>query len=143
MKQKKKLYVGLSIIVVLLSFSTLGSSITDDQTELEITSIKGGFGSATLEIENVGTQTAVDIASSIKITGGLFNRIDLIHICEGCSVCGSTLSAGAIKSESSREAGFLLGFGPVTIQCTASAKNADMVHYTAEGMLIGPLLIIN
>jgi hypothetical protein len=143
MKQKEILYAGLSLIIVLIFFTTLGSSTSDDQTELEIVSLKAGFGAVIVEIENVGSETAIDIASSIKISGGLFNGIDLIHVCDGCSVCGSTLAPGSIKSESSREAGFLFGIGPVSIHCTASAKNADMVSMTAEGTLIGPILIIN
>jgi len=143
MKQNKILYTGLIVLMVLLSFSSLGAGISDDQTELEIVSMKAGFGAIIIEIENIGSETASNIASSIQISGGLFNRIDLMHVCDGCSVCGSTLAPGAVKTESSREAGFLFGFGPITIKCTASAKNADLISMTKQATLIGPILILN
>ena len=78
----------------------------------------------------------------IVVKGGFLGRIDVIHICCGCCCCGTTLDPGAIKTESTREAGIIFGFGPITITASAAAVNAAEVTSEATGFVIGPIVII-
>jgi hypothetical protein len=57
-------------------------------------------------------------------------------------MCGTTLEPGMTKTESTREAGLLFGFGNIEIMVTASASNADEVSMTLSGFIFGPFVII-
>lgn len=143
MNNKTNLSIGLSISLGLLLLSSMVTAYPENETELEITTIRGGFGSVIVEIKNIGTEAAYEISSTTIVTGGFLNSIELIHVCEGCDVCGTSLAANAIKSESTREAGFLFGLGSITISASAIASNAEQVTKTAQGMIFGPFIIIN
>jgi len=143
MRQKTTLWLVLSVTFAILYGSSIAMAIPEDETEIEISSISAGFGAVIVEIKNSGTESAYEISSTTTVKGGILNSIDLIHVCEGCDVCGTSLAAGAIKSESTREAGFLFGFGSITITVSAQASNAEQVTATAQGTIIGPFVMIN
>jgi hypothetical protein len=124
-----------------LSIGVASTSLSD--TELEITDVRGGFGSVIIEIKNVGDATAEGIASTISVVGGLMGGIDIVHICSGCSSCGTSLESGSIKTENTRESGFIFGVGSIEITASAWADNADGVSVTASGYIIGPFIIIS
>jgi hypothetical protein len=48
-----------------------------------------------------------------------------------------------IKTENTREAGLLLGIGPIQVTTLAGAENAEEVFMQKTGFVIGPLAIIN
>jgi hypothetical protein len=144
MNNKKTNIIVVGIVVTLLfitGIQCISASETED-TELQISSIKGGLLKVSIDIENIGSITAENITSSISVTGGILNKIDVYHECSGCSSCGTTLEPGAIKTESTLESGMIFGLGPITIDITADALNADMVTVSAQGFVIGFLVII-
>ncbi len=112
------------------------------KTELEIFDISGGFGSVTIDIKNIGENIAEEVSTIISVNGGFFSEINLTHTCSGCSVCESTLDPGAVKTENTRESGFIFGLGSIEISASAWANNAEIISKKANGFVFGPLLII-
>ncbi len=144
MNKKKTNIIAVGIVVMALFITgtqCISAGETAD-TELQISSIKGGLLQVSMDIENIGSVTAENITSSISVTGGILNKINVYHECSGCSSCGTTLEPGAIKTESTREAGIIFGFGPITVDITADALNADMVTASAQGFVIGFFVLI-
>jgi rhodanese-related sulfurtransferase len=113
------------------------------KTELEISEIRGGFGTVSIDIKNTGDFVAEEVSSMITVKGGLFSKINLTHTCAGCSVCGNTLDPGEIKTESTRESGLLLGIGTIEVNVSAWAKNAEEVKVQLNGIIIGLLVLIS
>ncbi len=144
MNKKKTNIIAVGIVVMALFLTAIqcvSASETED-TELTISSVKGGLAKVSIDIENVGSITAENITSSISVTGGILNKINVLHECSGCSSCGTTLEPGAIKTESTLESGIIFGFGPITIDITAGALNADTVTMTVSGFVIGVFVLI-
>lgn len=140
MNIKTKTMIIFAITTTLLLLPTVSSQET---TSLEILGFTGGVGGVTVDVENTGTVAAEEVWVITSITGGFLGSIDITHECSGCSVCGSSLDPGAIKSENSREAAFLMGFGPIEITTSAGATNAEEVSDVASGFALGPFVIIN
>jgi hypothetical protein len=132
------LFVTLILASILLGTTAAAAG----QTTLEITEIKAGIGKVSLTVKNTGNETATNITTVIAVTGGLLQRINVTKICSGCGQCNNTILPGATKTESTSEAGFILGIGPVTIATSAEALNAAKVTKTASGFVLGPFIII-
>ena len=146
MIQKKNLRKasGLSIILMLVCIA-VGTSCTatqQSQTILDITKVTGGFGKVSVTIKNIGDSTAEKITIMISVKGGILNKIDIEKICSGCEACGTTIEPNAIKTESTSEAGFIIGFGPITITASAEAANTPKVEKTYTGFVLGPYVIV-
>jgi hypothetical protein len=139
---------NLKLIIVMTAFISFllvaPSCISDsfDGTQLEINNVKGVFGGVTVDIKNIGDEVAEDIAILIVVNGGLFGNIDMIKECAGCGACGTTLAPDAIKSESTTEAGYIIGLGPVDITVSSWATNAPEVTEDLSGFVIGPFILI-
>lgn len=140
--QNKHLYAITTAIFILIALTPINASAENLQTTLEIKSISGGLGKVVVEIENTGTEIAESIEILIEVKGGFLGKINLIHICSGCSSCGTTLDPGAIKTESTAEAGRILGFGPVDIRVSTQAVNAPEVVTITQGFVLGVFVII-
>ena len=132
---------SIIIMMLLMSLPSVSSEKTAD-TELEISAIAGGIAQVTIDVKNIGTEVAENISMIIDVKGGFLGRIDIIQTCSGCSSCGTTLEPGAIKTESTMEAGVIFGFGPITIAASAAATNAPEVTLNATGFVIGPIVIV-
>ena len=143
MKNKTTAIIGIGLLLILLQITPAMANLNEDTTTLEIINISGGFGGVTVEVKNTGEHVASEIAVITTVQGGFLNKIDITHACTGCSDCGATLDAGAIKTEKTMEAGFMMGFGPIQINTLAYASNADEVSEELTGFVIGPLVIIN
>ena len=142
MKKKLGIILCIGLFLIILQATPIIANQNDDTTTLEIISIEGGLGGVIVNVENTGDNVASKISVTTTVTGGILNNIDLTHECAGCSSCGSTLDPGAVKTENTREAGFLMGFGPIQITTSSWASNAVMVSEEASGFVIGPLVII-
>lgn len=142
MNNKKLITTGIAVMLIFITGIQCISAEEISDTELQISNIKGGLGSVTIDIENIGDAIAENITSSISVKGGFLDKIDLYKECSGCSACGTTLDPGAIKTESTLEAGLIFGMGPIDIDITAGASNADLVTATASGFVIGIFIII-
>jgi hypothetical protein len=102
----------------------VGTSCTAKQqspTILDITEVAGGLGKVSVTVKNIGDSTAETITMMISVKGGILGRINITKICSGCDSCGTTIEPNAIKTESTAEAGKIVGFGPVTIMVSAEA----------------------
>ena len=129
------------IFLISLIPSTISEVMSD--TQLEINDIRGIFGAVETDIKNIGEVTAEEIIISIYVTGGILNNINIQHDCGGCSQCGTTLTSGSTKTESTLEAGFIVGLGNIEITVTATASNANEISKTVNGLVRGPFIIIN
>ena len=134
---------GLIIgIILLMTFGPICIGEETTETELEIDEVVGNMGAVAVAVTNVGDTVAEDITITISVEGGILGKIDIYHECSGCSQCGTTLDPGAIKTESTLEEGYIIGFGQVEITITTSASNADEVTRTLNGLVIGPFIIV-
>jgi hypothetical protein len=146
MIQKKNLRKasGLGIILMLVCI-TVGISCTATQqspTILDITIVKGGFSKVSATVKNIGDSTAENITMIISVKGGILSRINITKICSGCGNCSNSIEPNATKTESTAEAGRIVGFGPVTIMVSAEASNAERINKTFNGFVLGFLVII-
>ena len=134
---------GLSLFLMLL-ITTAGALAggSSSETTLEITDIRGGLGSVIVDVTNTGDVTAEKLSIITAVTGGIFNQIDIYHRCSGCDMCGTTLEPNMTKTETTSEAGVIFGVGPIEINVSASASNADEVTQTTNGFVLGPIVII-
>jgi len=146
MTKKKNLRNAFSFYVILmLVLVIIGSSsemAQQTQAILDITEVKGGLGKVTVTIKNIGDSTAENITTVILVKGGILNKIYIEKICSGCGACGTTIEPDGIKIESTLEAGFIIGIGPISITASAEASNAAKVEITFNGFVIGPFVII-
>ena len=78
----------------------------------------------------------------ISVKGGILGRINMTKICSGFGNCSNSIEPNATKTESTAEAGRIVGFGPVTIMVSAEASNAERVNKTFNGFVLGFLVII-
>ena len=143
MYKKKALIINVLIAILLISSIHVLGSKSDDTTILEIADVRGGIGEVTADIKNIGTITANNFLITISVNGGLFNKINILSECSGCGGCGTTIEAGEIKSESTLESDFIIGFGKIDIIVTAEADNADIISIETNGFVIGPLVLIS
>lgn len=113
------------------------------ETELEISNIKGGFGSISADVKNSGEYIAENVTIIINVNGGLFSNINLTHSCSGCSKCGTTLDPGKIKTENTRESNFIFGFGKINITISADATNSNEIRINKTGFVFGPFVQVS
>lgn len=146
MSQKKNVrkISGLCIMLMLTSTALVASHAAAQQTQtiFEITEATGGFGKVSITVKNIGDTTAENITIIISVKGGIFNKIDIEKICSGCDTCGDTIEPNGTKTESTSEAGFIIGLGPITITASAEAANTPKVEKTFSGFVFGPLVMI-
>ena len=139
---KLRIFGLIASLIILMAFGPIGMGEETAETELGIDGVAGHIGAVVVAVTNVGGTVAEDIIITISVEGGILGKIDIYHECGGCSQCGTTLDPGAIKTESTLEEGFIIGFGQVEITVTASASNADEITSTLNGLVIGPFIII-
>ena len=139
---KHRIFGLIAGLIVLMAFGPICIGEETTETELGIDGIVGHIGAVVVAVTNVGDTVAEDITITISVEGGILGKIDIYHECSGCSQCGTTLDPGAIKTESTLEEGYIIGFGQVEITITTSASNADEVTRTLNGLVIGPFIII-
>jgi len=130
-------------LIVLMAFGPTCIGEETAETELRIDQVIGNIGTVIVAVTNVGDTVAEDVAITISVEGGILGKIDIYHECSGCSQCGTTLDPGAVKTESTLEEGYIIGFGQVEITVIALASNADEVTKTFNGLALGPFIIIN
>jgi len=145
MRQKKNLQkvtcMGLIIMLIgIVAASSTAASL--DQTTLEITAVKGGVGKVSVTVKNIGTETAEEITMIISVKGGILGRVNLTKICSGCGNCTNSILPNATKTESTAEAGKIIGFGSVVISASAEASNAAKVEKTYNGFVLGLFVIV-
>ena len=142
MQIKKMFITNIVIAFVLLSVIQVAGNQNNDTTTLEIADIRGGIFGITADIKNTGSVAAEKFTITISVKGGLFNNIDIFHECGGCGSCGETIPTGEIKSENTKESGWIIGFGQIDIVVTAEAENADLITEETTGFVFGPLILI-
>ena len=142
MIRKKLLITTLLIAILLASSIQVTGNQNSDTTTLEITDIRGVIFGVTADIKNTGDVEAENFTITLSVKGGLLNKINISQECSGCGNCVTTIPVGKIKSESTKEAGIIIGFGKINIIVTAEAENADLVTEEATGFVLGPFILI-
>lgn len=138
---KMNLAFGAILVLLFMTITPIAIGIQSNLSpELEISSIKGGFSSVTIEVENSGDMAAEEVATTISVKGGILNRIDIFSECSGCGQCNNTIPPGGSKVEGVHE--FIFGIGSIEIIATANATGVPTVEKTTTGFIIGPLVII-
>ena len=134
---------SLGFVIMLVSIAAVSCTATPlDQTTLEITATKGGIGKVSVSVKNIGNITAEGITMTISVKGGFLDRVNLTKICSGCGNCSNSILPNGIKTESTAEAGNILGFGPLVISASVEATNAAKVEKTYNGFVLGILVIV-
>jgi len=139
---KKSISLGIFLMLALIAISTSCYATQQPPTNLDITVVKGGFGKVSITIKNIGNSTAENITMIISVKGGIFNRINITKICSGCGNCSNSIDPNETKTESTSEAGVIIGFGPIIITASAEATNAEPINKTFNGFVFGFLVII-
>jgi len=129
-------------MLVCLAVGTSCTATQQTPTILDITAVKGGFGKVSVTVKNIGNSTAENITMTISVKGGILNRINITKVCNGCGNCSNSIQPNATKTESTLEAGRIMGFGPIIITASAEALNAARVNKTVNGFVLGFLVII-
>lgn len=135
--------LGIGVALVLLVATVIPVTVGMKGTvgpEIEISAIQGGFGKVCIEIQNIGDTVAEDVVSTISVTGGIFNRINVFQECSGCGQCNTSIPPGGMKQECTNQ--FIFGIGSIDIVATANATGLATVEETATGFVIGPFVII-
>jgi hypothetical protein len=134
----KKKIVGI-LICMLISVLFLSVSVgADPGPDLEI-NINGGWGT-NLAINNVGDEDAIDVEITVFIEGGIFGLVDisLEHYRLGDIKVGDGFTLRLDRSYG----GWVSGFGPIELNVTAGASNAEQVTNTVNGFMLFVLIII-
>lgn len=135
--------ICLSFISMLVLLTVGPYSIAAQQpTVLDIIQVKGGFGKVSITVKNIGNTTAENVSMTISVQGGILGKINVTKVCTGCGNCSNLIEPDATKTESTLEAGVIIGFGPITISTSAEASNAEIVNKNYNGFVIGFLVII-
>ena len=117
--------------------TTTATIIEDISTDLEITAITGGMGGVTATIKNAGDNPATVVEWHIYVEGGFLGLIDI----DATDTIAEIAAAGE-EDVPSGSLGFLR-LGPIDIEVTAEAENADKVTASASGFVIGPFVLIS
>ncbi len=109
-----------------------------ESTELEIVSIRGGLGSVTYDIKNIGDSMAYGVVSTISITGGIFGKINITTICNSsdCEDCNGTIEPDDEKQEAIDE--FIFGLGKIEIEIVVESDNSEKLDIESSGFVFGP-----
>ncbi len=120
-----------------IAYNETAANITEKPNELklEITEIAGGMG-VTATIKNVGEIAATNLEWNIEVTGGFLGRIDADE--DGNK---SSLAVNATEDAVTGSLGFL-HLGPLKINVTAEADNADKVTAEATAFIVGPFVLM-
>jgi hypothetical protein len=129
---------SFAIIVLLLCLitNTVGSST--GQTTLKIEKIYGALGKVYITVKNIGNDTALNLSTTIHITGGILHKINITQICDDNCGCNQAISPNATETRHAD----IFAFGPIDITVSTQATNALKITDTATGFVIGPLVII-
>lgn len=140
LRRKSSLCIGIMLVFIAVVSSFAAAQQT--QAIFEITEAKGGFGTVSITVKNIGDSTAKNITIIISVKGGILNKIDIEKVCSGCSMCNATIKPNATKTESTSGAGFIIGLGPITITASAEATDTAKVEKTFSGFVLGPFVLI-
>jgi len=145
MTQKKNIRkVSCLSIILMMVFIAVGTSCTATQppTTLDIIAVKGGVGTVSVTIKNIGNSTVENETMTFSVKGGILNGINITKTDIGCLNCSHTIEPNATKTMSTVKEGKIIGFGSIIITVSTEAANAERVNKTLKGVVLGFLVII-
>jgi hypothetical protein len=101
-------------------------------TELEIQDISGGMG-VSVVIKNVGDNDATNLDITLEVSGGFLGRIN--------TSSQSLQESLSVDGEITEKSDIFFGLGPITIEVTANATNAEMVSKSVTAFVFGPFVL--
>ncbi len=108
--------------------------VEGEAAELEIADISGGLG-VTAVVNNIGQADAINAKATLKVTGGILNKIDVNETEEVATLPPGKSSELVVKS------GVFFGLLSCDIEVTASADNAPEVSASKTATMFGPFVL--
>jgi subtilisin family serine protease len=127
--EETEYYIGTGRINAFKALKSL-----DGYPELEIIDISGGLGVST-SIKNTGDNYAIDVNTTITVTGGLLKRIN--------TTATDFASILDVNDEQSVKTDMLFGFGRITITICSDCFEGQSNMETKEGFQLLFFTIIN
>jgi len=117
--------------------------ISISSTELDIINLNSVLGGVSVDIKNIGLETADEINAIIQVKGGIFSYINLSYQLSQSNPSDLSLEPDNTMTLSTRLSGFLFGIGDLEITISAWAKNAAIVEKQLTGRIIGPFILLD
>jgi aminopeptidase YwaD len=114
-----------------LILATLATMAQEPRPVLEIRNITGGMG-VSCQIINIGDTKALEVNATVKITGGIFKRVNIDNTSSIEQL--AMLQVFPVHTKP-------FGLGRITIVITAVASNADQVTKQASAFALGPFVL--
>ncbi|UCF50600.1 MAG: hypothetical protein JSU91_03725 [Thermoplasmatales archaeon] len=109
-------------------------TIVSEAPFFDIVKIKGGLGSVTATIKNIGLLEAYDVNLNISVKGGIFGFIDKFN--------EDTFEILGVDEEITISTGNIFGLGKIEAMISASSPSANTTTSSVEGFVLGPFVII-
>ena len=138
---KRKIFgflVCTLFITTIIPFSVI--SEVNNTTSVEILSISGGFLSISSLIKNTGPHETEKFIWHLDVDSSELRWCPVYK--SWYEYSGLNLAPNETKGFGSGWTNMLFGFGPIYVNLTVFADNADIVWKEEEGFVIGPFVII-
>jgi hypothetical protein len=109
-------------------------NIVSEAPYLDIAKIKGGFMKVRTVITNIGSLEAYNVSCNVSVIGGMLRMIKVL--------AKETLETLGVQEEKTVTARKIFGFGKIDITVTATAPSANTATETAQGFVVGSLIIV-
>jgi hypothetical protein len=100
----------------------------------DIIRIRGGFAKASAVIKNIGSLEASNVNCSIAIVGGILQLINVYY--------EETFDNLSVEEEKTFSVDRVFGFGKINLTVIVSSPDANIAIKTADGIILGPIVII-
>jgi hypothetical protein len=109
-------------------------TIVSEAPFFDIQDIKGGIGSVSAKIKNIGLLDAIDVNCNVSVKGGLFRLID--------KFTEETYDTLAVDEEVTIKAEGIFGLGKIEVIVCASSPSANTTTESVQGFALGPIVIV-
>ncbi len=112
----------------------LSVEIVSEAPFFDIINVKGGLGSVSATIKNIGMLEAYDVNCNISVTGGLFGFIDKFS--------EETYDTLSVDEEVMVTVEGIFGLGKIDVIISASSSSANTTTESLQGFALGPFVIV-
>jgi len=113
---------------------SLTVEIISEAPFFDILNVKGGIGSVSATIKNIGMLEAYDVNCNISVTGGLLKLIDKFS--------EDTYDTLDIDEEVAVSVDGIFGLGKIKVIISANSPSANTTTESVQGFALGPIVIL-